>query len=262
MPRRNATPAHRLPAHRERPPITVGEIVRNIRTTGVLLDRTTARPEDVAAMDRFCGLLWGNPVYGGVDAERVCRAVRRFARDAERGLAGDPELTLLEILKMDFVRFAKALVEMERPPLTVLELARALEQKTPIRVNPRHATATARAIDRLNTHLRAEHGEFAPRGLWLAAGRLARSRRKEVSALEGMTVIEFAEGLLGPDGPSGRRGRPCYERDHTWLRWKDQEHMTPKAIRTRWNAANPHSKVSAAVVKAGLRTARREANRQ
>jgi hypothetical protein len=56
----------------------------------------------------------------------------------------------------------------------------------------------------------------------------------------------------------GDSHRPCYERDHTFLRWAEEEDMTPAPIRNRWNEKNPKDKVTIEVVKKGLRAARRD----
>jgi hypothetical protein len=52
-----------------------------------------------------------------------------------------------------------------------------------------------------------------------------------------------------------RPRRPAYERDHLWLRWKDEEGMTPAKIRDRWNTTNPRARVSREVVTEGLKKA-------
>jgi hypothetical protein len=36
-------------------------------------------------------------------------------------------------------------------------------------------------------------------------------------------------------GASNKPRRPCYDRDHLWLRWHEEEGMNPAAIRDRWN---------------------------
>jgi hypothetical protein len=57
----------------------------------------------------------------------------------------------------------------------------------------------------------------------------------------------------------GRTGRrPCYNRDHTWLRWQEDKGMKPSGIRDQWNAENPKSKVTIEVVKKGLTAAKRD----
>jgi hypothetical protein len=71
---------------------------------------------------------------------------------------------------------------------------------------------------------------------------------------------EKAEGGSG----NGRRSRrPCYDRDHTWLRWLEEEGMRPAAIRDRWNRDFPHKKIGSGnsgrkTVKKGLDRARAE----
>lgn len=35
--------------------------------------------------------------------------------------------------------------------------------------------------------------------------------------------------------PEGIKRRPCYDRDHLWLMWREDEKMGPAAIRDRWN---------------------------
>lgn len=61
--------------------------------------------------------------------------------------------------------------------------------------------------------------------------------------------------------PSADR-RPCYARDHTWLKWSN-EGMKPAAIRNRWNLEHPREKIGLGesgrdLVKKGINTARRE----
>jgi hypothetical protein len=38
-----------------------------------------------------------------------------------------------------------------------------------------------------------------------------------------------------PPAPSGPRHRPCYARDHLWLRWHLEEGLGPAKIRDKWN---------------------------
>ncbi|HKB39799.1 MAG TPA: hypothetical protein VKD72_25410, partial [Gemmataceae bacterium] len=40
-----------------------------------------------------------------------------------------------------------------------------------------------------------------------------------------------------PPEPQGTK-RKCYDRDHTWLRWSEEEKMGPAAIRDRHNREN------------------------
>jgi hypothetical protein len=65
-------------------------------------------------------------------------------------------------------------------------------------------------------------------------------------------------GVPTGDGPSRR---PCYGRDHTWLRWAEEENMKPAGIRDRWNKEHSTETVGQGasgydVVKKGLAKAR------
>jgi hypothetical protein len=64
-------------------------------------------------------------------------------------------------------------------------------------------------------------------------------------------------------GQSRKRQRPCHERDHTFLRWKEEEKMGDAAIRDKWNAEHQDDKIGKGeagrdVVKKGIRAAKRE----
>ncbi len=66
-------------------------------------------------------------------------------------------------------------------------------------------------------------------------------------------------------GSDGKPLRDCYERDHTFLRWREEEGMKPAGIRDRWNKENPNDKVNLdtkdngrSTVKNGLKQARAE----
>ena len=64
-------------------------------------------------------------------------------------------------------------------------------------------------------------------------------------------------------GAEDRTKRRCYHRDHIWLRWAEDEGMTPAPIRDRWNREHPTDKIGPKdsgreVVKKGLDKARAE----
>jgi hypothetical protein len=83
-----------------------------------------------------------------------------------------------------------------------------------------------------------------------------------VPPVEGMSEVP-------PEGDTRSR-RPCYARDHLWLRWAEEEGMKPAKIRDRWN--EEHRKHGGAkigpgrpgldVVKQGLKKARAESLEQ
>jgi hypothetical protein len=51
-------------------------------------------------------------------------------------------------------------------------------------------------------------------------------------------VRDFLLGALPRNGRPGER-RPCYERDHTFLRWEEEEGLKQAAIRDRWTREHP-----------------------
>jgi len=72
-----------------------------------------------------------------------------------------------------------------------------------------------------------------------------------------LAELESRDGKLSNDVR-----RPCYDRDHTWLRWSN-EGMTPAKIRDRWNREHPEATIGAGesgrdVVKKGLDAARED----
>jgi hypothetical protein len=78
------------------------------------------------------------------------------------------------------------------------------------------------------------------------------------------------ELMAGPpeDAPPAQtdKRRPCYERDHLWLQWHEEEGLGPAAIRDRWNqefAQHGGAKIGVKragfdVVAEGLKKARKE----
>jgi hypothetical protein len=76
------------------------------------------------------------------------------------------------------------------------------------------------------------------------------------------TLGFFRRVLASPLLSSADR-RPCYDRDHTWRRWADDEGLKPAGIRDRWNRENPEAMISKGqagcdVVKKRLAAARRD----
>jgi hypothetical protein len=79
----------------------------------------------------------------------------------------------------------------------------------------------------------------------------------------------FVHSLAGEGPPLPKalppgKNRPCYERDHLWLRWADKEGLTAAQIRDRWNGGHPEQPLNGRsgwnVVREGLRKARAEKN--
>jgi hypothetical protein len=76
----------------------------------------------------------------------------------------------------------------------------------------------------------------------------------------------FAAAPSNLAGEGGKLRRPCYQRDHVWLRWSEEQQMKPAAIRDRWNreyrrhagATIGEGRSGLDVVKKGLKKARAE----
>jgi hypothetical protein len=80
----------------------------------------------------------------------------------------------------------------------------------------------------------------------LARGRAELARRTEADREQAAEADKGkAKGAGQPEAGEARKPqRPCYDRDHTWLRWAEEEGMTPARIRDRWNKEHPTEKVS------------------
>jgi hypothetical protein len=95
-----------------------------------------------------------------------------------------------------------------------------------------------------------------------------RLSRLQLAALDSADACRAAACLLRedplPEPAGGNTGlRPCYDRDHTWLRWKEEEGMRPAGIRDLWNRDHPEDPVASGesgrlVVKEGIRKAEAE----
>jgi hypothetical protein len=88
---------------------------------------------------------------------------------------------------------------------------------------------------------------------------------REGLVLEMLGLQPFGAAGGEPAGAPEQAPRPCQDRDHLWLRWRE-EGMKPAAIRDRWNAEHARyggEKISTGrsgfeVVKRGLKKARKE----
>jgi hypothetical protein len=74
--------------------------------------------------------------------------------------------------------------------------------------------------------------------------------------------VQDAVAVARTAGPIKPR-RPCYDRDHTWLRWHEEEGMGPAAIRDRWNKEHPKERIAKGeggrdLIEKALRKARAE----
>jgi hypothetical protein len=144
-------------------------------------------------------------------------------------------------------QLALSWVHTERLPGIPVE---SLNRNPPCLPTPRELVRHAHLLVR-ELALRSSPSE--PRGLMDPAGCEADLR----------DTLGFLRRVLASPSPPPANRRPCYDRDHTWLRWKDDEKMGDAAIRDRWNRENPAAKIPKGeggrdVVKKGLTAARRD----
>jgi hypothetical protein len=86
------------------------------------------------------------------------------------------------------------------------------------------------------------------------AGRSISAEQIEATADEGAAETPATTS----SNATTKKRRPAYDRDHLWLRWYEEEKLTPAKIRVRWIRMDPKNKVSREVVIEGLKKARRE----
>jgi hypothetical protein len=171
----------------------------------------------------------------GRDSARSASAERRRRRDAfltawdrVRGFAGDgsPESDrLLARLLCDLLRLLRAL----GPTVPLSGLTADGDDVVKARALRVHRLADAGNADAVVEELRA----MGPTNGTPAAGVLAHWLREGL-VLEMLGLQPFGAAGGEPAGETEGPPRPCYDRDHLWLRWRE-EGMKPAAIRNRWN---------------------------
>jgi hypothetical protein len=184
---------------------------------------------------------------GRAEAERAesCRpasasAERRRRRDAfltawdrVRAFTGDGSPQgdrLLARLLCDLLRLLRALGQAGPPsaqPADGDDIVRARALQVYRLADAGDADAVFEELRRL----RATDG--AP-----TAGVLARWLREGL-VLEMLGLQPFGAAGGEPANAPEQAPRPCYDRDHLWLRWRE-EGMKPAAIRNRWNKEYAH----------------------
>ncbi|HVX15112.1 MAG TPA: hypothetical protein VHC22_28225 [Pirellulales bacterium] len=73
-------------------------------------------------------------------------------------------------------------------------------------------------------------------------------------------MLRKARLAAGAAGRDGKPKRPCYERDHEWLRLNREQGLTPAKLRDLWNKEHPHDPVERETVKKALLKAKAEEN--
>ena len=94
---------------------------------------------------------------------------------------------------------------------------------------------------------------------WLESESLRAQKKARRRAGKGST--KQANVAVAENGETSRPKRGCYDRDHTWLRWRVQNGMTPAEIRDCWNKEHPDKRIGSGksgidLVKKGIKRAK------